>query len=272
VGDELADRGFAAAAVHGDLAQAARERALRAFRAGKVDILVATDVAARGIDISGVTHVINYACPEDEKVYVHRIGRTGRAGAEGTAITLVDWDDLGRWSQINTALKLPFGELVETYSTSAHLYEALDIPKAATGRLPRSARTLAGLEAEVLEDIGGKAPRARTSDRDRDRPSPRGDRDRRPDREPRGDDTSPPPEKAPRPAGTRTRRRRSPDTSGPGTGGVAVAERATQTTSAPAADDASGRPKRRRRRGGSRGAGGGEGGGAASGSAGGSSA
>jgi superfamily II DNA/RNA helicase len=154
VGEDLANRGFAAAPVHGDLAQAARERALRAFRAGKVDILVATDVAARGIDVSGVTHVVNYACPEDEKVYLHRIGRTGRAGQSGTAVTLVDWDDLGRWAQINTALRLPFPEPVETYSTSPHLYEALDIPARATGVLPRSARVSAGLEAEPLEDIG----------------------------------------------------------------------------------------------------------------------
>ncbi len=80
VADELSDRGFAAAAIHGDLGQGAREQALRAFRSGKVDVLVATDVAARGIDVEDVTHVINYQCPEDEKTYLHRIGRTGRAG------------------------------------------------------------------------------------------------------------------------------------------------------------------------------------------------
>ncbi len=83
VADELAERGFAAAAVHGDLGQGAREQALRAFRSGKVDVLVATDVAARGIDVDDVTHVINYQCPEDEKTYMHRIGRTGRAGRDG---------------------------------------------------------------------------------------------------------------------------------------------------------------------------------------------
>ena len=82
VADDLAERGFAAAAVHGDLGQGAREQALRAFRSGKVDVLVATDVAARGIDVEDVTHVINYQCPEDEKTYVHRIGRTGRAGQD----------------------------------------------------------------------------------------------------------------------------------------------------------------------------------------------
>ena len=82
VADELVDRGFAAAAVHGDLGQGAREQALRAFRSGKVDVLVATDVAARGIDVTGVSHVVNYQCPEDEKTYLHRIGRTGRAGSD----------------------------------------------------------------------------------------------------------------------------------------------------------------------------------------------
>src|SRR5690606_24899750 len=95
--DDLRDRGFAAAAVHGDLGQGAREQALRAFRSGKIDVLVATDVAARGIDVEGVTHVVNLTCPDDEKTYLHRIGRTGRAGASGVAITLVDWDDLARW-------------------------------------------------------------------------------------------------------------------------------------------------------------------------------
>ena len=80
------------------------------FRDGKVRVLVATDVAARGIDVSDVTHVINYSCPEDENTYVHRIGRTGRAGATGVAITFVDWADVTRWKVINKALDLPFEE------------------------------------------------------------------------------------------------------------------------------------------------------------------
>ncbi len=105
VADDLTERGFAAAAVHGDLGQGAREKALRAFRTGKVDVLVATDVAARGIDIDDVTHVINYQCPEDEKTYVHRIGRTGRAGREGVAVTFVDWDETNRWKSINDAAR-----------------------------------------------------------------------------------------------------------------------------------------------------------------------
>jgi superfamily II DNA/RNA helicase len=151
---DLAERGFASGAVHGDLGQGAREQALRAFRNGKIDVLVATDVAARGIDVAGVTHVVNYECPDDEKTYVHRIGRTGRAGEAGTAVTFVDWEDGYRWGMINKALDLPFPEPEETYSTSDYLYDELEIPKNATGRLPSAKRTRAGLGAEELEDLG----------------------------------------------------------------------------------------------------------------------
>jgi superfamily II DNA/RNA helicase len=173
---DLAERGFAAAAVHGDLGQGARERALRAFRNGKVDILVATDVAARGIDVPLVTHVINYECPDDEKTYLHRTGRTGRAGEPGVAITFVDWADGYRWGMINKALDLPFPEPEETYSTSDVLYAELDIPRTATGRLPRSERTREGLDAEVLEDLGetGRKPAARGDSRGGSRGDSRG--------------------------------------------------------------------------------------------------
>ncbi|MGZ4601038.1 DEAD/DEAH box helicase [Oryzihumus sp.] len=160
VADELAERGFAAAAIHGDLGQGAREQALRAFRNGKVDILVATDVAARGIDVDNVTHVINYQCPEDEKTYLHRIGRTARAGNTGIAVTFVDWDDLHRWALINKVLDLGIPEPQETYSSSEHLFTDLDIPTTATGTLPKSARTREGLEAEAVEDLGETGKRA----------------------------------------------------------------------------------------------------------------
>ncbi|QHC25572.1 DEAD/DEAH box helicase [Streptomyces sp. GS7] len=161
IADQLARRGFASGAVHGDLGQGAREQALRAFRNGKVDVLVCTDVAARGIDVEGVTHVVNYQSPEDEKTYLHRIGRTGRAGAKGTAITLVDWDDIPRWKLINKALDLPFDEPEETYSTSPHLYEQLGIPEGTKGILPRAERTRAGLAAEEVEDLGETGGRGR---------------------------------------------------------------------------------------------------------------
>ena len=165
VAEDLASRGFATAALHGDLGQGAREQALRAFRNGKVDVLVATDVAARGIDVDDVTHVINYQCPEDEKIYVHRIGRTGRAGHSGTAVTFVDWDDAPRWRMIARALGLPVQEPVETYHTSDHLYTDLRIARDVTGTLPRCKRTLAGLDAEKIEDLGetGRHERGRGS-------------------------------------------------------------------------------------------------------------
>jgi superfamily II DNA/RNA helicase len=151
---QLTERGFAAAAVHGDLGQSQRERALRAFRNGKVDILVATDVAARGLDVDDVTHVVNNECPEDEKAYLHRIGRTGRAGRTGVAVTFVDWQDMARWKMINDALHLGHPEPIETYSTSPHLFSTLGIAADADGSLPGVKRDRAGLEAEDLEDIG----------------------------------------------------------------------------------------------------------------------
>ncbi len=144
VADDMAERGFAATAIHGDLNQVAREKALKRFRDGRIDVLVATDVAARGIDVEGVSHVINYECPDDEKTYVHRIGRTGRAGATGIAVTFVDWADRTRWKVINNALGLPFEEPEETYSTSPHLHHDLGIDPAAKGRIvppkPKPAR------------------------------------------------------------------------------------------------------------------------------------
>ncbi|MGX1118168.1 superfamily II DNA/RNA helicase [Streptomyces ambofaciens] len=178
--DQLKQRGFASGAVHGDLGQGAREQALRAFRNGKVDVLVCTDVAARGIDVEGVTHVINYQSPEEEKTYLHRIGRTGRAGAKGTAITLVDWDDIPRWQLINKALDLGFSDPPETYSTSPHFYTDLGIPEGTKGVLPRSERTRAGLDAEEVEDLGetgGRGGRGRGDRGDRGDRGGRGGRD-----------------------------------------------------------------------------------------------
>jgi len=154
VASALETRGFAVATVHGDLGQGQRERALRAFRSGKVDVLTATEVAARGLDVDDVTHVVNYECPDDEKTYVHRIGRTGRAGRDGVAVTFVDWRDMHRWKLISEALGLGQPEPEETYSTSEHLYAELGIPRAATGTLPRAMRERAGLQAEAVEDIG----------------------------------------------------------------------------------------------------------------------
>lgn len=184
---DLKSRGFAAAAVHGDLGQSQRERALRAFRNGKINILVATDVAARGLDVDDVTHVVNYETPEDEKTYTHRIGRTGRAGRNGTAVTFVDWQEMPRWKLINGALDLGMPEPEETYSTSAHLFAALNIPEGTKGKLAADKRGQhAGLEAEEVEDIGdtGRPRGERDGHRDsrsnsRDRSHGRGSRARR---------------------------------------------------------------------------------------------
>jgi superfamily II DNA/RNA helicase len=133
--EELNDRGFSAGAVHGDLSQDARERSMAAFKAGKKDVLIATDVAARGIDVDDVTHVINHTIPEDHDAYLHRVGRTGRAGKTGIAVTFVDWDDLHKWALINKALEMGIPEPVETYSSSPHFLEDLNIPAGTKGRL-----------------------------------------------------------------------------------------------------------------------------------------
>ncbi|GAA1936973.1 hypothetical protein GCM10009775_31200 [Microbacterium aoyamense] len=139
--DELSDRGFNAGAVHGDMSQEARERSMAAFKAGKKDVLIATDVAARGIDVDDVTHVINHTIPDDDKTYLHRAGRTGRAGKTGIAVTFVDWDDLHKWALINRALEFGKPEPVETYSSSPHLYEDLDIPAGTKGRIATAPKT-----------------------------------------------------------------------------------------------------------------------------------
>ncbi|MDQ1128193.1 DEAD/DEAH box helicase [Microbacterium sp. SORGH_AS_0888] len=155
--DELNDRGFNAGAVHGDMSQEARERSMAAFKAGKRDVLIATDVAARGIDVDDVTHVINHTIPDDEKTYLHRAGRTGRAGKTGIAVTFVDWDDLHKWALINRALEFGQPEPVETYSSSPHLYADLGIPEGTKGRLTKAPQTA----AVATTDAAARAPRRR---------------------------------------------------------------------------------------------------------------
>jgi superfamily II DNA/RNA helicase len=251
VADELVDRGFAAAAVHGDLGQGAREQALRAFRSGKVDVLVATDVAARGIDVTGVSHVVNYQCPEDEKTYVHRIGRTGRAGSTGVAVTLVDWDDIPRWQLINKALDLDFADPPETYSTSPWVYTDLDVPTTATGRLPRSQRTREGLDAETLEDLGETGKR--------NRPAQSGGRDSGG----RGDSRGPSGGRSGERAGEaegggKSRPRRRTRGTGAASAQGESAPAAGETSSAGAPEGGAPKPRRRRRRGGANRGGGSE--------------
>ncbi len=162
--EDLEDRGFDASPLHGDMQQVAREKALSKFREGKLRVLVATDVAARGIDVADVTHVINYSCPEDEKMYVHRIGRTGRAGASGIAVTFVDWADVTRWKVINKMLDLPFDDPPETYSTSEHFFHDMGIAPGTKGRLrperpaePRAERPSSRSAGRTGGRIGGQS-------------------------------------------------------------------------------------------------------------------
>jgi superfamily II DNA/RNA helicase len=266
VADDLSERGFAAAAIHGDLGQGAREQALRAFRHGNVDVLVATDVAARGIDVENVTHVINFQCPEDEKTYVHRIGRTARAGNTGIAVTFVDWDDIPRWGLINRQLDLGIPDPEETYSSSDHLYTELDIPTDVTGRLRKSQQTRAGLDAEELEDLGetGKASGRRNGKpadggrdagrREHGRSEPRGEA-RAAKRDESGTEE--------RPRRNRNRRRTVKSHDGEIAGAPAVVESPASNGSDPAdpsgpTEGATRRPRRRRRGGGGAGSGGGD--------------
>lgn len=161
VSEELVDRGFKATALHGDMSQEARERSMDAFRSGKKDILVATEVAARGIDVDDVTHVINYTVPEDEKAYLHRTGRTGRAGRTGIAVTFVDWEDLLRWSNIDKALELGVPEPVETYSSSPHLFTDLDIPAGTKGRIAATKRPAGWKPGDDDKPKGSSRPKSK---------------------------------------------------------------------------------------------------------------
>ena len=216
VAEELIDRGFNASALHGDMSQEAREKSMAAFRSGKKDILVATEVAARGIDVDDVTHVINYTVPEDEKNYLHRTGRTGRAGRTGIAVTFVDWEDLTRWKHINEALELGVPEPVETYSSSPHLFEDLNIVAGTKGRIketdpnrvkPSNDRGPAGR--------GGSGGRGGSSGSGRDGGRRDGGQNRGQGRsdKPRSEgfksaDAAPKVERTPRPEGDRNRQRR----------------------------------------------------------------
>ncbi len=171
IADDLAERGFKSSPLHGDMAQVAREKALTKFREDKIQVLVCTDVAARGIDVQGVSHVVNYSCPEDDKIYIHRIGRTGRAGASGIAITFVDWADLHRWKMINKALDLPFDEPQETYSTSEHLFHDQGIPPETKGRTvdPAPYEKPDRPSGGRPERSADRPPRNRSRDRNRSR-------------------------------------------------------------------------------------------------------
>jgi ATP-dependent RNA helicase RhlE len=103
--EQLAKGGITALAIHGNKSQGARQRALDTFKSGHLSVLVATDVASRGIDVDGITHVINYELPMTPESYVHRIGRTGRAGATGEAISFCDPEERGLLADIERTIR-----------------------------------------------------------------------------------------------------------------------------------------------------------------------
>jgi ATP-dependent RNA helicase DeaD len=119
IANQLMDRGYDADALHGDLSQGQREKILNKFKKKNINILAATDVAARGIDVQNLTHVINFALPQDAESYVHRIGRTGRAGKEGTAITFITPQEYRKLQYIKKSTK--------TDIKKAHLPKVADV-------------------------------------------------------------------------------------------------------------------------------------------------
>ena len=116
-------------AIHGDLRQSTREKNLDRFRSGQATVLVCTEVAARGLDVTGVTHVINYDCPDDEKMYLHRIGRTARAGEAGVAITFAEFNEKDRLNVIRKAVGATETEVQQVFSTSKQLVEMFELPE-----------------------------------------------------------------------------------------------------------------------------------------------
>ncbi|WP_138495436.1 DEAD/DEAH box helicase, partial [Paenibacillus pinistramenti] len=155
--EALQERGYASDELHGDLSQAKREQVMRSFRSAKLQLLVATDVAARGIDVEGVTHVYNYDIPQEVEYYVHRIGRTGRAGGKGLAITFVAPKDLPELRDIERSLgiKLPR----QRYEAQSGLIEKAGAA-AGAGQAGETGR---GARAESRRSKGGSGDRSAQS-------------------------------------------------------------------------------------------------------------
>jgi superfamily II DNA/RNA helicase len=126
--NELEELGTAAIAIHGDLRQVTREKNLDRFRSGKATVLVATEVAARGLDVTGVTHVVNYDCPDDEKMYLHRIGRTARAGEAGVAVTFAEFNEVDRLNVIRKKVGATDHPVEQVFSTSELITDLFDLP------------------------------------------------------------------------------------------------------------------------------------------------
>ena len=163
--DELAmrlrDAGLPAAALHGDMPQTARDRVVRQLRQGRIGVLVATDVAARGIDVPTISHVINFDLPMKPEDYVHRIGRTARAGRSGTSVTLVGARDRRQLASIERMLqtRIPVAVLPGLEPRSAPARRAAAAPRHAAPRhaAPRPERSAPGAEYAPRRDAGSHA-------------------------------------------------------------------------------------------------------------------
>jgi superfamily II DNA/RNA helicase len=178
---ELEDLSVPAVAVHGDLRQQTREKNLDRFRDGRADVLVCTEVAARGIDVADVTHVINYDCPDDEKMYLHRIGRTARAGKAGVAVTFAEFNEVDRLNVIRKAVGATDNETKQIFSTSAELTELFDLPAERPWDHLAERTSGGGGKGRDRRDDRGKGQSGRDqgkdrSDRDRGRDGGRGER------------------------------------------------------------------------------------------------
>jgi ATP-dependent RNA helicase RhlE len=161
VAEELDRKGVASAAIHGNKSQNARQRALDAFKAGRVRVLVATDIAARGIDIDGVTHVINFELPDEPESYVHRIGRTARAGASGVALSFCDREERDNLRDIERLIR------AQVPVVSDHPFAGLAAPAPAATDEPRGFGRQGSGRGGYGGGGGGRAPRGRGGSRGR---------------------------------------------------------------------------------------------------------
>ena len=162
---DLERDGFEAAVIHGNKSQNARQKALNGFRDGKVRILVATDIAARGIDVPGISHVVNFDLPDEAESYVHRIGRTGRNGADGIAVTLCDPSENAKLRQVERVIrmKLPVA--------ASYLGEPDPAPQKRSPRVPEAANDTAPPRKDARPARpGAKAPAGKKPFRGRRRP------------------------------------------------------------------------------------------------------
>lgn len=152
----LVQKGYAADELHGDLSQPQREQVMRRFRDAKIQILVATDIAARGLDVEGVTHVFNYDVPRDVDSYIHRIGRTGRAGEKGMAITLIDPHEQPYVRMIEHGISVS----IEKHKVSGHRFVTRDkrLPERKTFRPIGSERFAKDLEMKEGTDLAFAKP------------------------------------------------------------------------------------------------------------------